>query len=129
MPNKDGRPTWNGSWDHYTENDLLSDLDTLEMSFRNELRGEMIFRIAPDKNRYFEKDNMFGSEVASAFPSAIDDIRNAGTCYAVEQWDASVFHLMRVLERGLRVLATKFNIPFLNTTWHTVIEQIESKVR
>jgi hypothetical protein len=113
----------------YTENDLLSDLDTLEMSFGNELRGELIFRIAPDKNRYFEKDNLFGSEVAAAFPSAIDNIRNAGTCYAVEQWDASVFHLMRVLERGLRVLATKFNIPFQHTTWHTIIEQIEAKVR
>ena len=113
----------------YTENDLLSDLDILEMSFGNELSGELIFRIASDKNRYFEKENLFGSEVASAFPSAIDNIRNAGTCYAVEQWDACVFHLMRVLELGIRVLAKKFSIPFQNTTWHTIIQQIETSVR
>ncbi len=113
----------------YTENDLLSDLDTLEMSFANELSGELIFRIAPDKIAYFEKDNLFGTDVTTSFPSATNDIRHAGTCFAAEQWDASVFHLMRVLERGLRVLATKFSIPFLNTTWHTIIEQIEAKVR
>jgi hypothetical protein len=112
----------------YTENDLLSDLDTLEMSFRNELRGELIFRIAPDKNRYFEKDDLFGSEVANAFPSAADNIRNAGTCFAVEQWDASVFHLMRVLERGLRVMAIRFNVSFQNATWNTIIQDVETSI-
>lgn len=112
----------------YTENDLLSDLDTLEMSFRNELSGQLIFRIASDKNRYFEKDNLFGSEVSGAFPSATDNIRNAGTCYAVEQWDASVFHLMRVLERGLRVVAIRFNVSFQNANWNTIIQDIETSI-
>lgn len=27
------------------------------------------------------------------------------------------------------MLATKFNVPFQNTTWHTIIEQIEASVR
>jgi hypothetical protein len=113
----------------YTDSDLLSDLDTLDMSFSNELGGELIFRIASGRNGYFEKDDLFGPEVTSAFPSSIDNIRNAGTCFAVEQYDACVFHLMRVLEHGIRVLATKFNVPFQNTTWHTIIQQIEASVR
>ena len=112
----------------YTEKDLLSDLDTLEMSFGNELGGQVIFRIASDKNSYFEKDDLFGSEVANAFPSATDNIRNAGTCFAVEQWDASAFHLMRVLERGLRVVAIRFNVPFQNATWNTIIQDIETSI-
>lgn len=115
--------------DYYTSLSLFNDLDTLDLSFSNELASDLIFRIAPSKIDYFEKDDLFGSEVTSSFPSAVEDVRNAGTCFAVEQWDASVFHLMRVLERGLRVLATKFTIPFQNTTWHTVIEQIEKSVR
>jgi hypothetical protein len=113
----------------YTDSDLLHDLNTLDMSFSNELGSDLIFRIAFDKNIYFDKDALFGSDVATAFPSAADNIRNAGTCFAVEQWDASVFHLMRVLERGLDVLAVKFSIPFQNTTWHNIIEQIEKAVR
>ncbi len=112
----------------YTEIDLLNDLDMIEMSFRNELSGPLIFRIAPDKNRYFEKDDLFGPEVTKAFPSATDDIRNAGTCFALEQWDASVFHLMRVLERGLRVMAIKFTVSFQNATWNTIIQDIETSI-
>jgi len=115
--------------DYYTSLSLLNDLDTLDLSFSNELGSDLIFRIASSKTGYFEKDDLFGPEVTSSFPSAVENVRNDGTCFAVEQWDASVFHLMRVLERGLRVLAVKFGVPFLNTTWHTIIEQIESKVR
>jgi hypothetical protein len=113
----------------YTDFDLLNDLDALDISFSSELREEVIFRLPSERNGYFEKDDLFGPEVTIAFPSAIDDIRNAGTCFAVEQWDACAFHLMRVLERGLRVLATKFSVTFNNTTWHNIIEQIESKIR
>ena len=112
----------------YTYADLLNDLDTLDMSFSNELQEELIFRIAPDKNNYFEKDDLFGPEVSHAFPSAIDNIRNAGTCFAVEQWDASVFHLMRVLERGLRVVAIRFSVSFQNATWNTIIQDIETSI-
>jgi len=113
----------------YTEVDLLHDLNTLDMSFTNELGSDLIFRIAPTKIDYFEKDDLFGSEVTSSFPSAVEDVRNAGTCFAVEQWDASVFHLMKTLERGLHALAAKFGVPFEHETWHKVIEQIEKKVR
>jgi len=112
----------------YTEIDLLHDLKTLDMSFSNELSGELIFRIAPDKNSYFEKSDLFGAEVSNAFPSAIDNVRNAGTCFAVEQWDACVFHLMRVLERGLRVVAIRFSVSFQNATWNTIIQNIETSI-
>jgi hypothetical protein len=117
------------SRDCYCDADLLNDLNTLDMSFSNELGAELIFRITSGRNDYFEKDDLFGPEVTSAFPSSIDNVRNAGTCFAVEQYDACVFHLMRVLEYGLRVLATKFKIPFQNSTWNTIIQQIEASVR
>jgi hypothetical protein len=85
----------------YTDSDLLNDLDTLDMSFSNELGGGLIFRIESSRNGYFETDDLFGPEVTGAFPSSIDNIRNAGTCFAVEQYDACVFHLMRVFELGI----------------------------
>lgn len=115
--------------DKYTYSDLLNDLDALDISFSSELREELIFRLPSGRKDYFEKDDLFGQEVASAFPSSIDNIRNAGTCFAIEQWDACVFHLMRVLEHGIQVLATKFSVPFNNTSWNTIIEQIERGVR
>lgn len=89
----------------YTYSDLLNDLDALDISLSSELREELIFRLPSEKKKYFAKEDLFGPEVASAFPSSIDNIRNAGNCFAVEQWDACVFHLMRVLEHGIQVLA------------------------
>ena len=46
----------------------------------------------------------FGSEVAEKFKSAIYDINEAAKCLALGRSTASVFHLMRVVERGLRAV-------------------------
>jgi len=113
----------------YTYNDLLKDIETISFSFARGLGKRFFFILSDDKKKYFQKDDLFGVEVTQAFPSCGDNIRNAGSCYALEQWDASVFHLMTILGRGLDAMAAKFGVPFQNTTWHTVIEQIEAKVR
>lgn len=113
----------------YMYSHLLNDVETLNMSLNNELREEVTFRVASKRKDYFEKDDLFGLAVNRAFPSSVDEIRNAGNCFAVEQWDACAFHLMRVLERGLGVLAVKFKVRFEHTTWHSVIEQTEAAIR
>ena|ERR1700732_5047986 len=114
---------------NYTYVDLSNHLDTLCFSFAKELRKNSCFRIAADKDKYFEKDDLFGLEVSKAFGSCVDEIRNAGNCYALEQDEAVVFHLMRVLERSLGVLAKKFGVDFSHTNWHNVIEEVEKKIR
>jgi hypothetical protein len=98
-------------------------------SFAKELRRNSCFRIAADKDRYFDGDNLFGPDVGKAFRSCSDEIRNAGNCYALEQPEASAFHSMRILERGLGVLATTFSVDFNHTNWHNVIEQVEKQIR
>ena len=113
----------------YTWGSIRNDIETLEDSFSSELRRELFFHIPSDKERYFERDNLFGPEVAQEFPSCAGDIRNSGTCFAVEQYDGAVFHLMQVLQIALNSLAQKFGVPFGNTNWQNVIDQIEAKVR
>jgi hypothetical protein len=114
---------------NYTYVDLSNHLNTLSFSFSTELQKKTCFRIAAEKEKYFEKDDLFGPEVSKAFGSCADEIRNAGTCYALEQDDACVFHLMRILERSLGVLALKFGVPFDHNNWHNIIEQLEAKIR
>src|ERR1700730_12748171 len=106
----------------YTYADMLKELDTLSFSFTEELRRNSVFRIANEKDKYFQKDDLFGAKVNTAFPSCADEIANAGTCYALEQSEACVFHLMRVLERSLGALASKFNVPFDRNNWQNIIE-------
>jgi len=115
--------------DGYTYVDILKELDTLSFSFAAELRRNSCFRVGPEKDKYFEKDDLFGPEVSKAFRSCADEIRNAGNCYALEQNEASAFHSMKILERGLGFLAKRFAVDFAHTNWHNVIEETEKKVR
>jgi hypothetical protein len=113
----------------YNYADLSNHLDTLCFSFATELRKNSCFRIAAENDKYFEKDDLFGPKVSKAFGSCSDEIRNAGNCYALEQYDATAFHSMRILERGLGSLAKKFSVDFGHINWHNVIEQVEKKIR
>jgi hypothetical protein len=115
--------------ENYTCGDMLNHLETLASTFVTELRKNSCFRISNEKNKYFQKDDLFGAKVNTAFPSCADEIENAGTCYALEQNEACVFHLMRVLERSLGVLASKFGVSFDHDNWHNIIEQLEAKIR
>jgi len=71
----------------------------------------------------------FGDMVAERFPLAAYDIREACKCLALERHTATVYHLMRVAEKGLEALAGKLGVPFELEQWHVVIEGIESKVK
>jgi hypothetical protein len=118
-----GRPT------PETYRELSIELAHLGDSLGRELKREGIFRIHPDRKNYFEQNGLFGPEVAIAFPSCARDIEKAGSCYALEQEDACVHHLMLVLERGLNALAAKVGVPYQRTNWQNIIDQIASKLK
>jgi hypothetical protein len=111
-----------------TNEAVFAHLTHLNDSLESELRKESVFRIPPDRAPYYETNDLFGEEVAAAFPSCEHDIRNAGSCYALGQADACVHHLMLVLERGLRALAGKVGVPYRRTGWRSIINEIEKKL-
>jgi hypothetical protein len=112
-----------------TYSEVFSALDHLNDSLSSELQKEAIFRISPERKDYFERDDLFGPKVAIAFPSCARDIQRAGSCYALEQEDACVHHLMLVLERGLNVLAGKVGVAFQRTNWQVIINEIVAKLK
>jgi len=119
-----GRPTPAG----YRE--LSIELAHLGDSLGRELKKEGIFRIHPDRKKYFDQTNLFGPEVTAAFPSCTRDIQKTGSCYALEQEDACVHHLMLVLERGLKALAKTVGLPaYHHSNWHTLITNVETQMK
>jgi hypothetical protein len=112
-----------------TNDQMFHELTDLNDSLINELERESIFRIPPERKEYFERNDLFGAKVATAFPSCARDIQKAGSCYALGQEDACVHHLMLVLERGLNALAKKLGIPFNHTNWQQIIDEIARKVK
>lgn len=114
--------------DKYVYTELLSDLDSVIFAFGDELRREVFVRVPADKETFFQQDALFGPEVAKAFPSSANDIQHAGTCFALGQDDACVFHAMRVLEAGLTVIAGEVSVD-PNKNWANVIDQIEAALK
>src|ERR1700682_6312050 len=109
-------------------NDMSPVLTQLDDSLSNELKREAIVSIPSERKGYFEHDELFGSKVAAAFPSCERDIQRAGSCYALEQEDACVHHLMLVLERGLHALAANVGVPY-PANWQVIINEIEKKLK
>lgn len=94
-----------------------------------EMQSIKFFYIEPAKQDFILNDDLFGEQIAKAFPSAEQDIKHAGICFAFEEWTASVFHSMRVLEIGLSVLAKELGVPYEHRNWENIINDIEVEIK
>jgi hypothetical protein len=86
------------------------------------------------KAKFFEQEKLFDESVHSAFPEARQDIKDAGNCLAADLNTAAVFHLMRVVEYGLRVLAKDVGVTMSDeeleyAQWKAIIDRIYSKIK
>jgi hypothetical protein len=122
-----------GKYGKYDSIRLEFDLEQLYWRVQDEMSKILVMRIPKDRSEFFEQIQAFGPEVAASFPSASYDVEEAGNCYATDRNTACVFHAMRVLEIGLRVLANDLNVVFPTPielqNWNTIIEKIESTIR
>jgi hypothetical protein len=127
------------------EENPLIDMSSLDADLRNvedviiaESMDIKFVRVDLNLSGYIDNESLFGEPVKKSFPSAVEDIKNAGNCLAVELPTAAVFHLMRVSEHGLRRLARKLQVkvidkkqlcPLEYAEWDKVITAIDNKIK
>jgi hypothetical protein len=117
-------------------------LKVLQERIDDELRTRVFYCVAQENLSFYEEcptgsnrlqircvEHICGTKVFNAFPSTHYDFKEAIRCRICVRDTACVFHMMRVLESGLNVLAGRFGVPFEHTNWHNVIEGIEKEVR
>jgi len=121
-----------------------ADISTLATSAGQMLDAMLIagmtrkfLQVPTERAGYVDNAALFGPDVDRAFPSARDDIREAGNCFATDLATACVFHLMRVAEIGLRVLAwdreavltgkggVPLDIPLELASWDKILMELE----
>jgi len=105
--------------------ELGTNIWTLRLVIEDELRERLFMYIPRNEAEWYEKEDSFGIKVSKAFPSAKDDIKEAATCYATGRYTACVFHSMRILEHGLRVLAKDVCVTIGRRGWGKIIGRIE----
>ncbi|MEI9932240.1 MAG: hypothetical protein WDM89_17280 [Rhizomicrobium sp.] len=98
-----------------------------------ELKDTWFAYIPTDRLDYFDTDRIVSFAIRQAFPSASEEIKNAGTCYAMGLATASVFHAMRAVEIGIQVMAAKLNVtlgsPIELSSMGPIIGGIEDQIR
>lgn len=95
--------------------------------FSDDLGRCQILMVPNNRAKLFTGRQLFGPRVYDAFPSAIMDIEEAGKCLALSRGTATVFHLMRVMEVGLKATASALFIPYA-PSWESYLAQIKMKL-
>jgi hypothetical protein len=121
-------------WEPKTEF-IFQSCDSIKLLLITELQQRKFAFIPVEKAKFFEAGALFGRVVQRNFRGARDHIKNAGNCLAADLNTAAVFHLMCVVEIGLRALAkqlkvktVKKTVPLELGTWEDVIKALEAKV-
>jgi hypothetical protein len=112
---------------------IHAELCSLRQAIISELEERKFVFIPLAKVEFFEKAALFGKRINYRFPSAKLDIKAAGNCLALDLPTAAIFHLMRVVEIGLRALARQLKVKIKNTPleyaeWNRIITEIEKKI-
>ena len=110
---------------------LIDRVGELEKNLIEELATYLFFVVPPScKWIYLDPQKWFSESIIIEFPEADRDIRDACQCFALAQWTAAVFHSMRILEIGLRSLASDLGLTNLDDeNWKNILDLIEKEVR
>lgn len=104
-------------------------LATIQETAADELESRVVLALMPGKADYYN-ETQFPDLVQQHFSSAVFDMREAGKCFALNRNTACVFHLMRVMEAGLRALGKKCKVTEShNPSWDTILRKIDSQLQ
>jgi hypothetical protein len=104
--------------------DLNKGIEQLSNTIQFELENRKFYSPVRQFEKYYDNPKLFGIEVFVSFPSANNDISEAGTCLALERGTACVLHLMRVVEVGLKIFATAVGVG-TQTDWGSYLREID----
>lgn len=114
----------------YTIGQCALSIRELQRRIDDEMSSILLMLIPQNRIEYYEGSNLFGQEVSDKFPSAVIDIEEAGKCFATGRYTACVFHLMRVMEIGVKFLGTKMQIPLASEKeWGKILDGINGKMK
>jgi hypothetical protein len=87
--------------------------------------------VPSERAKYLQEGRPFGEATHNKFPPLAKDIADASTCLGVGLPTAAVFHLMRVMEYGIRRLAKRLRVPpkkVRRQTWDTILKEINGAI-
>ncbi|MBZ5558761.1 MAG: hypothetical protein LAO77_15935 [Acidobacteriia bacterium] len=113
--------------DRGSDDDIQRLIHDLHTRLEDALTESLFMQFLPSQAGLYQQPLHGWDQTAVSFPSTIIDIDEAAKCLACDRGTACVFHLMRVLEIGLRSLARELGIPYA-PSWEAYLRQITVKI-
>jgi len=117
------KPEKDRDWDT-----LFSRAVALREAIETELRAYSFYLYQKNKAEKLKAWEAEWQGCLKAFPSTKADVFAATDCYALQHNTACVFHCMRILETGLKALASSVGLKFDVQQWKNIIDQIEAEI-
>lgn len=100
------------SGEGFTHPELVTLLREIDSRLRDELSDVTLLTLSPKEQGYFEPaEALFGKDFEAKFPTGLFELDEAAKCMALGRGTAAVFHLMRMMEIGVRAVARSLQIP------------------
>jgi hypothetical protein len=107
---------------------LATDIRFFNETVAREMQDNPLFIIHPAFVKYnASPEALFSEKILKEFPVIRDEVEDAARCIAFGRGTSSVFHLMRIMEAGLKILAKSLGIPYA-PSWEAYLKQIGSKI-
>ncbi len=113
----------------YNGQKFADDLGNLQKTAIDELKSKVFLFVANGDVNYFSGRTLFGADVYIKFPQTALDLAEAGKCFALDRNTAAVFHLMRVLEAGVKAFASNIGVTVgPKDTWGVILSNINTAI-
>jgi hypothetical protein len=105
-------------------------LGEVRRTIEDGLQGNRFMYFPSDDLLYYTESALFGGEVENKLPDVSADIAEAGRCRACGRDTATVFHLMRVMETGVREFGRSLGVPINpRDLWDAILRQANTAIQ
>jgi hypothetical protein len=128
LSSPDAPVTIDRAWRHQ----LMPRIDHLLRTVEGTLITRKLFALTPEGQALYEpRRPLFGESFSLKFGSAKYDLEEAAKCLATDRGTAAVFHLMRIMEVGLRSVYRCLGIPEplegAKRNWNHILSRIREE--
>lgn len=115
--------------DVVTYGDLKTINAEVTSRFHDELETTKFYCLNKGAEAFYNPgEPLFGKEADARIPTASNDISEAGKCFAVGRYTASIFHLMRAMEATVQRVSEELGIANVEREWGKLLSDIHSKI-
>ena len=107
---------------------FLSAFGNLQLMIKSEMKQVEYLRV--DKPEFYGTVSRFEPFITDIYSQLSYDIVEAGNCLALDRTTACVFHLMRVMEFGVRSFGDKLGVPLVSEpVWQVIMDQVNARIK